>query len=223
MDDAILPRNVISLYLPMRLFGAIALVREQLNANKYPDVKNFIIGDETLKAAGCGDFSGKISEITTKYKASSSLDSSKMSALLNSYNVIPGNNFNMKFDNIIPQKTYQSNIIILADNGHDLGPYVLTQIESVRFEISVTDTNPFFTFGHSGSVELGFSGIKEIESNPKITAIICECSSPTSDTLTCNPISGSPFTGTHKDVQDQISQLSDQKYKSYANNITMPQ
>ncbi len=166
IDDAILPYSKLSLYLPMRLFGAFYLA--------YNKIENFST-DELSKEYGhtnfpnCGnimslddlnipktDFQSLISDITTIYN---------------------NNDFDLNITEITENRSYPTEIMVVKISDEEtMRSLIKRKVSSVNLKIKIKDNDVYENIGRMPMNYL-LTGTKENinEFNPNLEITYCYC------------------------------------------------
>ena len=187
MDDSILSRNMISFFIPMRLFGAIAFARTELtqNTDLVNDLKDVVWGDN-ISSSNCTDFQGPSSEIESK------IDKTEYNTALNDVlskyvsEEDTTTKFRLNYDNILLQNSYKSKVFVLWNKSvnNSIMEFQQDKLESARFEVSVEDLDSVYSFGHNG-FKFGFYGIVQVQ-EPSVNVTVCNCEEEPKGTYVCS-------------------------------------
>lgn len=191
MDDAILPRNIISLYVPFRIFGAMALARDFLNTKVNPPIK--VETGNDIDYTNCSQFDGKdIADLKNLQSTSANDSDSIYSQVHTKLSSLPDTkyDFNLNLDDVEYQKEYTNKYLAVYVGNKPTNSYTTQKVVSAKFYFSVKDTDPFSSFGHGTGMTFGLSGIKRIvsENNEQlpVTITICNCILNSDSTLSCS-------------------------------------
>jgi len=179
MDDSILTRNVISLYTPLRLFGAMAYARTELKTIDKDPLEDAKWGDNV--AFDCDSIT-ELSQIPDA--KDNKIEKEKvLNDLLDEYKQYnsSNNNFDFKYVNLDALRTYVSDysLIILPDGS--IQKYNDYKLESAKVTVSVKDNDKYFSFGHD-NFDMGFYGVIKVNEDPKVNINVCVCSLEGSET-----------------------------------------
>ena len=177
MDDSILPRNVISLYIPMRLFGAIAFARKTLSDNFGTNFKDVTWGDIDVITKGCSQFNDKntfdVHDLKSKEKKKEEALSEAISNIQSSR--YSQSFFDLNFDSIEDSNSFVSDNLTLtiSSTPQEIIEFKQEKLGSVKVNVSVIDNNPIYSFGHNG-FKFGFYAIVPVQ-DPNTNNIKCNC------------------------------------------------
>lgn len=181
MDDAILPRNVLSLYVPLRLFGVLAFTRSTLLNDDLTKFENVWWGDNIDQINSCDYFDDKrIEDFTNVVGKPIQIQIDEFNKIFqeNYVNTIvkSDNEFELKYDNIVSGNDYVNKHIIIHPTTSDLKPpeYIQKKVKDVRYEVSVIDKSPYYSFGNTGII-FGFWGSRTVVKDPKTEVLECTC------------------------------------------------
>ncbi len=186
VDDAILPNNIISFFIPMRLYGALAFTREQLSSINFKSYNDKTFGEIMKKQ--CGEFDGVSSGDLSipslesqgflEQKSQLEIQTEITKDIKNLIDNKEINGFVIKVDDVvIVELFYPSKEFKLVVNGGPNVPALIEQkIDLLRVKVSVIDKNPFYSFGHASTMVFKFSGAGEVQLPSPTILENCSCS-----------------------------------------------
>jgi len=183
MDDSILPRNVLSLYIPIRLFGALAFTRQELNSVPVDDYSNITWGYDLSSFNDCSFFNNK--SISGDYFTKTDM----INVLQKPENPSHQNDFSLNYDKMLANE-YANKVINFTYPGGGTGSSIQYKAKTVDLYVSVNDNSKYYSFGNSG-ISIGFIGSRIINEYPNTTVFNCSCASvsPNQTFVDCSGIS----------------------------------
>lgn len=192
VDDAILPNNIISFFIPMRLYGALAFTRNTLGNFDFTQYKEEWFEDDVDKLT-CGSFSEKeyaVLQSGLKPKDQFTLQLELKDKIFNSLASTQKNNFILTVDDIAIEDSFDKKIFTLhvTANGVPQPAITLTErgVSLLRIKVSVVDMNPFYSFGHASTMVFKLSGAGTVQ-DKSTDSVSCSCEiDPDSKLLNCS-------------------------------------
>jgi hypothetical protein len=164
IDDVILPRAKLSLYVPMRIFGAMFLSKNKvldLDFEEYKTEELGYIGENCPESLPL-DFSSRRDEILQEdFKSREDITAEMQQEINNSNQTLEDESENGFKAGIVTSRNNYTieksfNLIGSAQTGQSLGDNLVKEkLQSVDVYIIVSDKNPIYSFGY-GSTEYLF-------------------------------------------------------------------
>ncbi len=191
VDDAILPNNIISFFIPMRLYGALAFTRNTLQNFDFEQYKDEWFGDDVGNVS-CSFFSGKeyaVLEQSLKPKDQFTLQTELKDKISNSLSNVTENEFILNVSDVAIEDSFDAKTFTLNVTSNGMPQPAITLIEKrvslLRVKVNVVDNNPFYSFGHASTMVFKLTGAKEVQGE-STEAISCSCEiDPDSKLLNC--------------------------------------
>lgn len=181
IDDAILPYSKLSLYVPMRLFGAFKLAYDTIEEFSNSNLKNLKFG-HNLENISCSSFNDSNLDALRNFE---SIDlSQKLTQISSNYNNCSKSNFQCSLESITMNKDYPSDIFLIYVGNQVKAGLQQRMLNSVNISFNIIDNDLFENVGRR-SMEYNLVGTKTINKIRDPTIKTCSCVQKPDNTLDC--------------------------------------